>query len=214
MPVSNWSTTAASNGSTLGIDIAENCAAANINNALRELMAQLREKFDSVDAAVGSGSFQPLDATLTAVAALSFAANQIFYATADDTFSLTTLSSFARTLIDDGDAATARTTLGSLGLSSVTFGANSISLTVTLSDGTSLLIQGGSGSLAADSSTTITFGTAYSVAPVCIVSGGSATASHEGDVHINGVATTTGQGITNSNGSASCTYQWFAIGKA
>lgn len=42
MAVSDWSTTAANNGSTLGIDISEGCDAANINNALREMMAQLK----------------------------------------------------------------------------------------------------------------------------------------------------------------------------
>lgn len=42
MAFSDWSTTATSNGSVLGIDIAENCASANLNNGLREAMAQLR----------------------------------------------------------------------------------------------------------------------------------------------------------------------------
>lgn len=41
MSYSDWSTTAGSNNTTLGIDISEGCAAANINNALREMMAQL-----------------------------------------------------------------------------------------------------------------------------------------------------------------------------
>lgn len=54
MPVSAWSTTAASNGSTLGIDIAENCDAANINNAQREMMAQLKTKLDAIDAAIAA----------------------------------------------------------------------------------------------------------------------------------------------------------------
>jgi len=41
MAYSDWSTTAASNATTLGIDIGEGCDAANINNAIREMMAQL-----------------------------------------------------------------------------------------------------------------------------------------------------------------------------
>lgn len=52
MPVSAWSTTAASNGATLGIDIAENCDAANVNNAIREMMAQLKTKLDAIDASI------------------------------------------------------------------------------------------------------------------------------------------------------------------
>jgi microcystin-dependent protein len=54
MPVSSWSTTAASNGATLGIDIAENCDAANVNNAIREMMAQLKTKLDAIDTSIAA----------------------------------------------------------------------------------------------------------------------------------------------------------------
>ena len=81
-----------------------------------------------------SGTYQPADATLTAVAAVYTAADKIPYATAADTLAeatftaagrailddatasdqLTTLglSTFIKTLVDDADAATARGTLG------------------------------------------------------------------------------------------------------
>ena len=55
---------------------------------------------------------QPLDATLTAIAALTTAADKLIYATGSDAFATTTLSAFMRTLLDDADAATARNTLG------------------------------------------------------------------------------------------------------
>jgi hypothetical protein len=55
---------------------------------------------------------QPLDATLTALAGVTVAANQLIYSTAADTFTVTNLTSFGRSLIDDSDASTARTTLG------------------------------------------------------------------------------------------------------
>lgn len=55
---------------------------------------------------------QPLDATLTALAAIVTAGDQLIYSTALDTFALATLTAFARTFLDDPDAATARTTLG------------------------------------------------------------------------------------------------------
>ena len=55
---------------------------------------------------------QPLDATLTALAGVTTAADQLIYATGSDTFSTTSFSAYGRTLVDDADAATARTTLG------------------------------------------------------------------------------------------------------
>lgn len=58
------------------------------------------------------GDKQPLDATLTALAALTVAADKLIYATGPDTFATTALTSFIRTLLDDTDAKTARKTLG------------------------------------------------------------------------------------------------------
>lgn len=55
---------------------------------------------------------QDKDATLTAIAALTTAADKLIYATGADIFSTTTLTAFARTLLDDADAATMRATLG------------------------------------------------------------------------------------------------------
>ena len=58
---------------------------------------------------------QPLDATLTALSALTTAANKLIYSTGPDNFAQTDLTTFARTLLAAGDAAAARSTLGSLG---------------------------------------------------------------------------------------------------
>lgn len=66
------------------------------------------------------GGKQPLDATLTALSGLTTAANQMAYSTGADSFAMTALTPFARTLLDDGEASAARATLGlSLGFSAL-----------------------------------------------------------------------------------------------
>lgn len=55
---------------------------------------------------------QAYDAALQSISGLTTTADRMIYTTASDTYAVTTLTSYARTLLDDADAATSRTTLG------------------------------------------------------------------------------------------------------
>jgi hypothetical protein len=69
--VSEWSSTAASNADVGGIDIAEGCAPSGINNAIRELMAQVKDMQTGSDAdnyVVGGNLSVTGTTTLTGVA--------------------------------------------------------------------------------------------------------------------------------------------------
>jgi len=88
-------------------------------------LALFDAKLDIADAAIKANldalaAKQPLDSGLTSIAALTTAANKMIYTTALDTYAVASLTAFARTILDDADASTVRTTIGA-----VASGANS-----------------------------------------------------------------------------------------
>jgi hypothetical protein len=117
------------------------CAAANYA-AMRALL-DLEAGTDFYSIAGADAAFQPLDATLTAFAALTIAANSLTIGTGADAFAQTTfaantfparastgdlvakaITDFGLSLVDDADAAAGRTTLGA-----TTAGGNFFTLT-------------------------------------------------------------------------------------
>lgn len=224
MALSDWDPVAANNATVLGVNIGEGTTAPSaVNNALRQICADVANGINvsllgtflssTTLANARTALGVPAGSTsLTAFGNLTNTANSVPYMTGSDAWALATLTSFGRTLIDDGDAATARTTLGALGLTSATFGTNTIDLRFTLSNGDTLCVVGGTGTQAANTAGTLSFGVTFATAPFAMVNGGSNNINAEGDVRNHSAATTTGIGIINTSGD-SATYTWLAIGK-
>lgn len=108
---------------------------------------------------------------LTSIAGLTTAADKMIYTTASDTYAVADLSSFARTILDDANAAAVRTTIGA--------GTSSIALA---SDGATRLITGdGSGGLIGQENLTFN-GTTLAVTGGITI---SSTSTISGDVTFN-----------------------------
>lgn len=58
---------------------------------------------------------QPKHDALTSISGLSTSANKMIYTTASNVYAVASLTAFARSILDDADAATVRTTIGALG---------------------------------------------------------------------------------------------------
>jgi hypothetical protein len=130
----NTALTNANNAVTTANGIAgtANTALTNSNNAVTTANTALTNSNNAVTTANGiaatantaltnsntaittANAAQPGDATLTALAGLVTSANKMIYSTGVDAFSLTDLSAYMRTVLDDTSAAAARTTLGVL----------------------------------------------------------------------------------------------------
>jgi len=87
-----------------------------INYAINTSLGQTVDFLNMVNVPTTLGGYgitdaQPLEPTLTALAAVTFAADTGLYATAADTFATYTQTAFARTLLDDATALAARATL-------------------------------------------------------------------------------------------------------
>lgn len=154
MAIADYSSTAGSNTSIGGINIAENCSPAGINNAIRQLMADLAEWYAAGGAAGGGG--QPIDATLTAIAGLVFAADQFMYATGNDAFATASITAFGRSLLAASDASAGASIIGT---GATLSGTGGTSWAMALGGG--ITMTGRTLTISANTTTTFAFGNGH-----------------------------------------------------
>lgn len=118
------------------VRVRRNTAAAAATNNVVLKLGEIGHETDTLKNKVGDGTTpfndlpyatQPFTASITALAGLTPAADRLPYFTSTSAAAMATLTSYARTLLDDADAATARSTLG-LG-SMATQAANGVAIT-------------------------------------------------------------------------------------
>lgn len=168
----------------------------------------------SANITVADSTKQPLDTTLTALAGITTAADKLIYATGSNTFSTTPLTPFARTILDDADAAAVCTTLGAVKTSD--YATKSLMPNGHQRLPSGMILQWGTtaSTINMDGSVTSTFSTAFPNA--CLVAQvtafGSVTGSGVGPTMCIGSFTTTQIVILNDNNSG-WYGMWFAVGK-
>jgi hypothetical protein len=212
---------AADNATVLGVNIAEGCPAANMNNALRQALADVAGGVNvsllgtflaSTTLAQARSALGVTEGTAsqTAFAALTNTANSLPYMTGSDAWALATLTTFGRSLIDDGDAATARTTLGVPGMA-VTTDTDGKAIALTIS-GTTYYLQYGTKSIGGNTTAAVTFPEPFIGTPTVIGGGGHSGTSDADQIRVvTSTVSTTGFTLVNSDAST-LTGHWVAIG--
>jgi len=104
MSINDWDSNPDNNTTIEGVNIAEQCDPAGINNAIRSIMGAVKE-------GVGT-TLHPYSARLKALADYPAGANQILYLTSPTQASATAFTPFARVLVGAVNAGAARVTLG------------------------------------------------------------------------------------------------------
>lgn len=155
--------------------------------------------FQIINSATGTGAYQPLDATLTALAALSWSAGrQAIVFTAADTVSLITTTAASESVLDDTTVGAMCTTLGALNLNTTTntYSVAALQIVANTSDGSDsseIRVCGGGAQAASRGGTVICYGNEHANVGQVLVRAGAGVAG--------GISLDSGGGIVAVTGS-------------
>ena len=174
-----------------------------------------RTLLDDADAATARQTLgaQTWDATLSALANLTTAADKIPYFTGTDTASVTTITSFARALLAKDDAASACAALDAVRTLNFIYSATGY-IKLPRSDNGYLILQWGkSAAMAQNTTLSITFPTVFPVACASVICSPTSTANTASMVANPDAVTLTGFTIRGDVDNANSGVYWFAIGR-
>ena len=211
MGFSQWSTDPDANQFVETTFIGEGCPAGNVNNGMRTIMSDLRSAINpALDAGLADGSLGGVTGTLASIAALGTVADRMLYSTAPQTFQEAVLTAFARSLLDDTDAATARVTLGAIAIDSMSLAVPGF-IKFKLPTGEVFGIQWGTVSASANGTTSVTYPSTFSNFSIAQVSGAAlSTGAQDNNPAISGTSAAGFTIFSAVDGTVSC--WWIAVG--
>src|SRR6056297_301763 len=109
--VGEWDETASNNLDIGGINIAEGMNPGAVNNAIRTMMAQIATLAPKGTTELDE-DYQPLNATLTSVAALGTAAGKYIYTTGEDEWAEADITAAGRAFLGAANASARQTAAG------------------------------------------------------------------------------------------------------
>lgn len=159
----------------------------------------------TIASAGGGGGGGDLAAILAEIVAEDIGDNQIWVGNGATSLEKATLTDYMKSLFGSADLAALRTSLAFLGVTASSLGSPGY---VKLTNGVKL--SWGTSSCAGDTTTTITYPSAYTTFSVPVGSGGSSSTSESDNVRVQSAGTASF--VVVNNKESAVTFFWFAIG--